>query len=78
MQTANRRMQVRRVTKINKKKQTPPPLVGEVSANFCGYKGVAQSAWLIPYGSNLGFPDQEKRYHQASVSVRALSDDISI
>jgi hypothetical protein len=34
-----------------------PPLVGEVSANFCGYRGVAWSVRRIPYGRNLGFPD---------------------
>jgi hypothetical protein len=32
-----------------------PPLVGEVSADFCGYRVVAQSARRIPCGSNLGF-----------------------
>jgi hypothetical protein len=32
-----------------------PPLVGEVSANSCGQKGVAWSPHLIPYGRNLGF-----------------------
>jgi hypothetical protein len=36
-----------------------PPLVGEVSANFCGYKGVALSVRWIPYGRNLGFLDRE-------------------
>jgi hypothetical protein len=32
-----------------------PPLVGEVSANFCGKRGVAWSVRRIPYGCNLGF-----------------------
>jgi hypothetical protein len=32
-----------------------PPVVGEVSANFCGERGVAWSVRLIPYGRNLGF-----------------------
>jgi hypothetical protein len=35
-----------------------PPLVGEVSANFCGYRGVAWSVRRVPYGLNLGFLDQ--------------------
>jgi hypothetical protein len=34
------------------------PLVGEVSANFCGGKGVAWSVRRIPYGRNLDFLDQ--------------------
>jgi hypothetical protein len=32
-----------------------PPLVSEVSANFYGYRGVAQSAQQIPYDRNLTF-----------------------
>jgi hypothetical protein len=32
-----------------------PPLVGEVSANFCWWKGVAQWARRIPYGHILVF-----------------------
>jgi hypothetical protein len=32
-----------------------PPRVGEVSANFCGERGVAWSVRRIPYGCNLGF-----------------------
>jgi hypothetical protein len=36
------------------------PLVGEVSANFCGQKGVAWSARRIPYGHNFGFLDRRK------------------
>jgi hypothetical protein len=35
-----------------------PPLVGEVSANFCGSSGVAWSAQRIPYSRNLGFLDR--------------------
>jgi hypothetical protein len=31
-----------------------PPLVGEVSANICGLRGVAWSVRRIPYGRNLG------------------------
>jgi hypothetical protein len=32
-----------------------PPLVGEVSTNFCGQRGVAQR---IPYGRNLSYIDR--------------------
>jgi hypothetical protein len=35
-----------------------PPLVGEVSANFCGKRGVAWSVRRIPYGCNLYFLDR--------------------
>jgi hypothetical protein len=35
-----------------------PPLVGEVRAKFCGYRGVAWSVWRIPYGRDLGFLDR--------------------
>jgi hypothetical protein len=35
-----------------------PQLVGEVSANFCGLRGVAWSVRRIPYGSNLDFLDR--------------------
>jgi hypothetical protein len=35
-----------------------PPLVGEVSASFCGWRGVAWSVRRIPYGHNLGFHDR--------------------
>jgi hypothetical protein len=35
-----------------------PPLVGEVSANFCGYRGVTWSVRRIPYSRNLGFLDR--------------------
>jgi hypothetical protein len=34
------------------------PLVGEVSDNFCGQRGVAWSVRRIPYGRNLGFLDR--------------------
>jgi hypothetical protein len=34
-----------------------PPLVGKVSANFCGYWGVAWSVRRIPYGRDLDFLD---------------------
>jgi hypothetical protein len=35
-----------------------PPLVREVSANFCGERSVAQSARRITYGRYLGFLDR--------------------
>jgi hypothetical protein len=35
-----------------------PPLVGEVSADFYGYRGVAWLVRRIPYGCNLGFQDR--------------------
>jgi hypothetical protein len=35
-----------------------PLLVGEVSANFCGWRGVRWSVRQIPYGRNLGFLDR--------------------
>jgi hypothetical protein len=35
-----------------------PPLVGEVSANYCGWRDVAWSVRRIPYGRNLGFLDR--------------------
>jgi hypothetical protein len=44
-----------------------PPLVGEVSANFCGYWGVAWSVRRIPYGRNLGFLDQTSPEHSDKV-----------
>jgi hypothetical protein len=34
------------------------PLVGEVSANVCGYRDVVWSVRRIPYGRNLGFLDR--------------------
>jgi hypothetical protein len=37
-----------------------PPLVGEVSDNFCIERGVAWLVWRIPYGRNLGFLDRFK------------------
>jgi hypothetical protein len=36
-----------------------PPPVGEVSANFCGYRGVTWSAQRIPTAVNLCFLDLE-------------------
>jgi hypothetical protein len=44
-----------------------PPLVGEVSANFCGWKGVAWSVRRIPYGRNLGFLDRTLLGHSRKV-----------
>jgi hypothetical protein len=35
-----------------------PPLVGEASANFFGWRGVAWSVRWIPYGRNLGILDR--------------------
>jgi hypothetical protein len=35
-----------------------PPLVGKVSVNFCGWRGVAWSVQRIPYGRNLNFLDR--------------------
>jgi hypothetical protein len=40
-----------------------PPFVGEVSANFCGWRGVAWSVQRIPYGRNLGFLDRSSIVH---------------
>jgi hypothetical protein len=40
-----------------------PPLVGEVSANFCGERGVAWSVRRIPYDRNLGFLDRTSLEH---------------
>ena len=37
-----------------------PPPVGEVSANFCGWRGVTWSAQLIPTAVNLCFLDQSR------------------
>jgi hypothetical protein len=39
-----------------------PPLVGEVSANFSGERGMAWSARRIPYGRNLVFLDRTLNY----------------
>ena len=36
-----------------------PPPVGEVSANFCGYRGVAWSAQRVPTAVKLCFLDLE-------------------
>ena len=36
-----------------------PPPVGEVSANFCGYRGVTWSAQRVPTAVNLCFLDLE-------------------
>jgi hypothetical protein len=50
-----------------------PPLVGEVSTNFCGQKGVVGSARRIPYGRNLGFLDRagyNREKHLASPGNR--------
>jgi hypothetical protein len=35
-----------------------PPLVGEVSANFCGWMGCSVVSAAETYGRNLGFLDQ--------------------
>jgi hypothetical protein len=40
-----------------------PSLVGEVSANFRGYRGVAWLVRPIPCGRNLGFLDQTSLEH---------------
>jgi hypothetical protein len=39
-----------------------PALVGEVSANFCGWSGVVYSARQIPYDRNIGFPDRSRYF----------------
>jgi hypothetical protein len=44
-----------------------PPLVGEVSANFWEYSGVAWSVRRIPYGRNLGFLDRTSLEHSHKV-----------
>ena len=36
-----------------------PPPVGEVSTNFCGYRGVTWSAQRVPTAVNLCFIDLE-------------------
>jgi hypothetical protein len=38
-----------------------PPLVGEVTANFCGYRCCVVSA-TDPYGHILGFLDRSRYY----------------
>jgi hypothetical protein len=35
-----------------------PPLVGEINANFCGYRGVRVVSAVDPYSHNLGFLDR--------------------
>jgi hypothetical protein len=49
-----------------------PPLVGEVSANFCGYRGVAWSVRRIPYGRNLGFIDRLNRAIRTKIGIIKL------
>jgi hypothetical protein len=44
-----------------------PELVGEVSDNFCGYRGVAWSVRRIPYGRYLGFLDLTSLDHSYEV-----------
>ena len=39
-----------------------PPPVGEVSANFCGYRGVTWSAQRIPTAVNLCFLDRSRYF----------------
>jgi hypothetical protein len=39
-----------------------PPLVGEDSAKFGGWRGVTQSARRIPYGRNFGFLDWNRYF----------------
>jgi hypothetical protein len=47
-----------------------PPLIGEVSAYFCGIEGVASSAQRIPTAINLDFLDPEPLlFHSSSSSV---------
>jgi hypothetical protein len=40
-----------------------PPLVGKVSANFCGERGVTWSVRRIPYGRNLSFLERTSLVH---------------
>jgi hypothetical protein len=44
-----------------------PPLVGEVSVNFCGKRGVAWSVRRLPYGRNLGSLDRTSLEHSHKV-----------
>jgi hypothetical protein len=44
-----------------------PPFVGEVSANFCGYRGVAWLVRRIPYGRNFGFLDWCFMFHKLNI-----------
>jgi hypothetical protein len=46
-----------------------PPLVGEVSANFCGESGVEWSVRRITYGRDLGFLDRVVYTKRQNVSV---------
>ena len=39
-----------------------PPPVGEVSANFCGYRGVTWSAHRIPTAVNICFLDRSRYF----------------
>jgi hypothetical protein len=57
-----------------------PPLVSEVSANFCGYRGVAWSVRRIPYGRNLGFLDRTSLEHSHKVAyfTRTLARSTSL
>jgi hypothetical protein len=53
------------------------PLVGEVSANFCGYRGVAWLVRRIPYGRNLSFLDRDcvyKYIHIYDVGTSHMND----
>jgi hypothetical protein len=46
-----------------RKRTTPterPPHVGEVTANFCGYRGIAWSLQRIPTVVNLSFLDRSR------------------
>jgi hypothetical protein len=44
-----------------------PPLVREVSANFCRLRGVAWSVRQIPYSRNIGFLDLTSLVHYHKV-----------
>jgi hypothetical protein len=50
-----------------------PPLVGVVSANFCGIEGVAWSAQRVPTAVNLGFIDPEPLLFYSSTSSVILT-----
>jgi hypothetical protein len=50
-----------------------PPLVGEVSANFCGYRGATWSVRRIPYGRNLGFLDHNNDNNNCYFPMSSLS-----
>jgi hypothetical protein len=52
-----------------------PPLVGEVSANFCGERCRVVSA-AHPYGRNLDFLDQRRgKYVQKVSLIQGLSEN---